>query len=1116
MLKAIGGTGSTDVTFTVADQEGNTHTETIQVTVENDDANSQPFLNDIATPLPTPLNTPATLQLSSTDIEGDAVTYFATSQSSFGETVTVNASGLVTVTPAPGFSGIINVQVGVKPGPGVVGNGMDDMDTQTVAFAFQGEAVTAPTSIDLQSGSDSGTSDSDNLTNASALSFMVEGVTSGSMVELVIAEGTVIGTGVATGTSIVITTNNIAALGDGSYVVAVRQTIGNEISPLSPTLTVVYDSTAPDSVISSVPTQGHVAVGYQTDLNSSEEGNGLVYAFSAAPTGATIDAMTGVIRWTPTQSQSGVNTFTVDLVDAAGNVLSETFMVDVTAEPLVDIKLEVTDLQGNAIASIEVGQKFLLKFIGGDTRAEVRGVYAAYADVLFDGTLVRPEPNVAIQYGERFPSVQKGIFSSGLIDELGAATDSLEESDLQESLIATVQMEAIGIGMASIRSEPADENDSEVLLFGIDEVIQEEFIGFGTVALVIEPRPQVDVAVTKTVSGTPIAGQSVTYTMVVTNQGPGQARGVSVVDTLDDKLTFAAGSFDPQGSGVTLTQTGQTLTFDVGTLDAAATATFTFDVSIASSATGTITNAAIVSTSDTDSDNFNDTDSVDITVQNQVDLILDKSVDRATAVPGQDQLVYTFTISHDADSSSDAAHVVVTDVLPSGLVFAGFNSTAPTPDFSSFSNGILTFGYNSIPAEETRTFMITFDIAPTATGTLVNPASVSSDGTDIDPTNNSDVATTNLSPDFDVVVTKSVNNNTPALMETVTYTVGLTNEGPGPASGVVLSDAIPAGLIFVSGSLNGQDGSSDGSIVTFPAITLNPNSSMTATLVFTVGVSAAGVITNTASIPDLSAAGENDITNNSASVDINVLIVDLALTQSVDNATPNVGDQVNFLLTLSNAGPVAATGVIVTDLLPSGLTFVSSLPSQGEYESSTGIWMVGTLNSGANATLQILAAVDTTGEKTNTAEVTAAEQTDLDSTPNNNQAGEDDQASVMVTTASGEPLSKRDFLNTSGANPLQNGTMPPDVNNDGIVSAMDALVIINQLARHTVAEGESGSSVANSYFMDVNGDTKVTALDALQVINYLSRQNNVLPGGEDDDEKEMLAILADEVFGQLS
>ena len=68
---------------------------------------------------------------------------------------------------------------------------------------------------------------------------------------------------------------------------------------------------------------------------------------------------------------------------------------------------------------------------------------------------------------------------------------------------------------------------------------------------------------------------------------------------------------------------------------------------------------------------------------------------------------------------------------------------------------------------------------------------------------------------------------------------------------------------------------------------------------------------------------------------------DLAVAKTVNDPTPNAGDNVTFTVTLTNLGPNDATGVQVQDLLPSGLTYVSSIPSQGSYDNGTGAWSVG-------------------------------------------------------------------------------------------------------------------------------------------------------------------------------
>ena len=97
---------------------------------------------------------------------------------------------------------------------------------------------------------------------------------------------------------------------------------------------------------------------------------------------------------------------------------------------------------------------------------------------------------------------------------------------------------------------------------------------------------------------------------------------------------------------------------------------------------------------------------------------------------------------------------------------------------------------------------------------------------------------------------------------------------------------------------------------------------------------------------------------------------DLAINKQVDISNPCIGQDVVFTLTASNIGPADGTGVVVTDVLPSGFTYVSSSASTGSYNSTNGEWNIGNLPVGATQTLQITATVNSSGNYTNTASIT--------------------------------------------------------------------------------------------------------------------------------------------------
>ncbi|WP_433780055.1 gliding motility-associated C-terminal domain-containing protein [Flavobacterium anhuiense] len=97
------------------------------------------------------------------------------------------------------------------------------------------------------------------------------------------------------------------------------------------------------------------------------------------------------------------------------------------------------------------------------------------------------------------------------------------------------------------------------------------------------------------------------------------------------------------------------------------------------------------------------------------------------------------------------------------------------------------------------------------------------------------------------------------------------------------------------------------------------------------------------------------------------LCTDLGITKTVDNATPCIGSNVEFTVKVSNLGGNNVSGISVTDLLPSGYTYVNSTPSVGVYDSTTGIWTIGDVEAQSSMTLKMVATVNASGNYTNTA-----------------------------------------------------------------------------------------------------------------------------------------------------
>lgn len=147
------------------------------------------------------------------------------------------------------------------------------------------------------------------------------------------------------------------------------------------------------------------------------------------------------------------------------------------------------------------------------------------------------------------------------------------------------------------------------------------------------------------------------------------------------------------------------------------------------------------------------------------------------------------------------------------------------------------------------------------------------------------------------------------------------------------------------------------------------------------------------------------------------IVADLAVTKTVDDPTPNLGDTVRFTIGVTNNGTGNATVVQIADALPAGVTFVAASATQGSYDAGSGVWYIGNLANGAAATLSLDVSVDNDapqGSITNTASVLSLSQFD----PN---AG-NDSASATITPR--RPVLRMDKTSLVLDDPY-NGTVNP-------------------------------------------------------------------------------------------
>ena len=476
-------------------------------------------------------------------------------------------------------------------------------------------------------------------------------------------------------------------------------------------------------------------------------------------------------------------------------------------------------------------------------------------------------------------------------------------------------------------------------------------------------NPASDLSVIKTVSNSkPNYNDHIVWTVEIANNGPDDAHDVRVYDLLAESLIYEGCDVDYDvKSGIAtigLLKSGEKVKINIRCIV---------------NDTGSIKNSVFVNATEYDYDMSNNNDTEGIHVPSSCDLAVEKSVSSDT-VNLRDIMTWTITVKN--NGPDDAVNVVVSDVLPKGLIYV-----------SDDSNGRYNRGSGILRLDELRSDKsFSFNIVARAnvTGKMVNKVNVTSDDYDVDLTNNYAEKSVFVNPASDLSVKKTVSNDRPNLNDHIVWTVEIANNGPDDAHDVRVYDLLAESLVY-----EGCDVDYDvkSGIATIGLLKSGEKVKINIRCI----VNATGSIKNSVFVN--SSEYDFDMSNNNDSEVINVNpACDLAIIKGVSVDVANIEDVLTWTITLINNGPDDAVNVVVSDVLPKGLIYVSD-DSNGRFDPNSGVLRLDELKSDKTFTFNIATVVSGTGEILNEANVTSDV---LDVNTSNNYA----EKSVFINPAS--------------------------------------------------------------------------------------------------------------------
>ena len=421
------------------------------------------------------------------------------------------------------------------------------------------------------------------------------------------------------------------------------------------------------------------------------------------------------------------------------------------------------------------------------------------------------------------------------------------------------------------------------------------------------------------------------YDITVSNSGDFDATGTELTAVLPTGLEYVSATNSA-------TISGSTVTWNLGTVAMGGS------VSVSLTATGVQTGDQVINYRVASDEGL----SASTTTTTEVipgGLELTKT-GPATAAIGS-QATYNIEVLSTGTGANTLVRLV--DTVPTGMSFV---SSDPA---STRVGSQVTIALGTLNPDDRST--VTIVLRADQTGDWTNQATVTSaEGA----TDSAEATTTVVQPVL--ALTKS-GPATALLNANFDYTITVTNNGDGDATGATVVDTLPAGLTYVSSD---PAGAASGSTVTWNVGELAPDDSATVTL--TVRGTAGGAKVNVAT----ASSGGNSF-QPEARATTTILVPDITV-EKAGRPAMFVGNQVTYTLTASNSGDAALTGVTITDTIPTGMSYVTSSPAGTVSEDGAQVsWSVGNLAVDAETSVTVTLRGDQVGTVTNTAGASATE-----------------------------------------------------------------------------------------------------------------------------------------------